>query len=227
MGRILVVIGVLMLAAGVIVPLAGSFGFLSNIGQIGEIVTADAADLCETGETVETEGGASGRTSTSDFTTGRTVLYYCVDTNGGRRDVSESFYSQMMRESGGILGGVGPMLTSGLAATGLSMGGVALIIVGVLMTVRTRPRVVNQFGQPVTRIDLRGGGSSPVGTSPFGNSPVGVPPSAANSTQTPPNAGGMQGNVIDFVRDQLDTAYRNGQITREDYDRAVDKLNGR
>lgn len=227
MGRILVVIGVLMLAAGVVVPLAGSFGFLSDIGQIGEIVTADAMDLCETGETLETESGASSRTSTGDFTTGRTVLYYCVNAEGERRDVSESFYSQMMRESGGILGGIGPMLTSGLAATGLSMGGVALIVVGVLMTVRTRPRVVNQFGQPVTRIDLRGGGNSPVGTSPFGNSPVGVPPSTANPMQTPPNAGGMQGDVIDFVRDQLDTAYRNGQITREDYDRAVDKLNRR
>jgi hypothetical protein len=226
MGRILVIIGVLMLAAGIIVPLAGSFGFLSNIGQIGEVVTADAADLCETGERLETESGASSRTSTGDFTTGRTVLYYCVDANGGRRDVSEAFYSQMIGEAGGIFSGVGSMLTSGLAATGLSMGGVALIIVGVLMTIRTRPRVVNQFGQPVTRVDLRGG-NSPIGSAPFGNSPVGMSPNAANPTQTPPNAGGMQGDVIDFVRDQLDTAYRNGQITREDYDRAVDKLNRR
>jgi hypothetical protein len=226
MGRLLVIIGVLMLAAGVIVPFAGSFGFLSNIGQIGEVVTADAADLCETGETMEPESGASSRTSTGDFTTGRTVLYYCVDANGGRRDVSDAFYSQMMRETGGIFSGVGSMLTSGIAATGLSMGGVALIIIGVLMTVRTRPRVVNEFGQPVTRINLRGG-NTPVGTSPFGDSPIGVPPNNANLTQTPPSAGGMQGDVIDFVRNQLDTAYRNGQITREDYDRAVDKLNRR
>jgi hypothetical protein len=223
MGRILVVIGVLMLAAGVIVPFAGSFGFLTNMGQISEIVTADEAELCNDDETLETESGPASRTSTDDMTMGRTVLYYCVNEEGERRDVSETFISDMMSETGGILGGVGSMLTSGLAATGLSMGGVALIVVGVLMTVRTRPRVVNQFGQPVTRIDLRGG-NSPVGTSPFGNSPVGAPPSSANPTQTPPNAGGMQGDVIDFVRDQLDTAYRNGQITREDYDRAVEKL---
>lgn len=223
MGRILVVIGVLMLAAGVIVPFAGSFGFLTNMGQIGEIVTADEAELCNDDETLETESGPASRTSTDDMTMGRTVLYYCVNEEGERRDVSETFFSEMMSETGGILGGVGSMLTSGLAATGLSMGGVALIVVGVLMTVRTRPRVVNQFGQPVRRIDLRGG-NSPVGTSPFGNSPVGAPPSSANPTQTPPNAGRMQGDVIDFVRDQLDTAYRNGQITREDYDRAVEKL---
>jgi hypothetical protein len=222
MGRILVVIGVLMLAAGVIVPFAGSFGFLTNMGQIGEIVTADEAELCNDDETLETESGPASRTSTDDMTMGRTVLYYCVNEEGERRDVSETFISDMMSETGGILGGVGSMLTSGLAATGLSMGGVALIVVGVLMTVRTRPRVVNQFGQPVTRIDLRGG-NSPVGTSPFGNSPVGAPPSSANPTQTP-DMGGMQGDVIDFVRDQLDTAYRNGQITREDYDRAVEKL---
>lgn len=225
MGRILVVIGVLMLAAGVIVPFAGSFGFLTNMGQIGEIVTADETELCNDDETLETESGPASRTSTDDMTMGRTVLYYCVNEEGERRDVSETFISDMMSETGGILGGVGSMLTSGLAATGLSMGGVALIVVGVLMTVRTRPRVVNQFGQPVTRINLRGG-NSPVGTSPFGNSPVGVPPSSANPTQTP-DVGGMQGDVIDFVRDQLDTAYRNGQITREDYDRAVDKLNRR
>lgn len=225
MGRILVVIGVLMLAAGVIVPFAGSFDFITNIGQIDEVVTAEAADLCETGETLETEAGASSRTSSGNFTTGRTVLYYCVDANGSRRNVSDTFYSDMLEGTGGILSGVGSMVTSGLAATGLSMGGVALIVVGVLMTVRTRPRVVNQYGQPVTRINLRGG-NSPVGTSPFDN-PVGIPPSGANPTQTPPNAGGMQGDVVDFVRDQLDTAYRNGQITREDYDRAVDKLNRR
>ena len=226
MGRILVIIGVLMLAAGIIVPFAGSFGFLSNIGQINEVVTADEAELCNDGETLETDSGPSTRTSTDNFTTGRNVTYYCVNASGDRRDVSEAFFSGMLTETGGIFSGVGSMLTSGLAATGLSMGGVALIIVGVLMTVRTRPRVVNQFGQPVTRIDLRGG-NSPVGTSPFGNSPIGVPPTSANPTQTPPNAGGMQGDVIDFVRDQLDTAYRNGQITREDYDRAVEKLNRR
>lgn len=226
MGRILVVIGVLMLAAGVIVPLAGSFGFLSDMGQIGEVVTADEAELCNDGETLETEGGASTRTSTNGFGTGRNVTYYCVDANGGRRDVSDSFYSQMVRESGGILGGVGSMLTSGLAATGLSMGGVALIIVGVLMTVRTGARVTNQFGQPVTRVNLRGG-NSPVVVSPFGDSPVGTAPRSPNPTQTPSDAGGVQGNVLDFVRDQLDTAYRNGQITREDYDRAIEKLNRR
>ena len=227
MGRLLILIGVLMLAAGVIVPFAGSFGFLSNMGQIDEIVTADEAELCNDGETLETESGPSTRTSTSDFTTGRTVIYYCVDGDGGRRDVSETFYTGMMRETGSIFGGVGSMLTSGLAATGLSMGGVGLIIVGVLMTFRTRPRVVNQFGQPVTRIDLRGGGNTPIGTSPFGNSPIGTAPNSVNSVQTPPNAGGMQGDVIDFVRDQLDAAYRNGQITREDYDRAIEKLNRR
>jgi hypothetical protein len=227
MGRILVLIGVLMLAAGIIVPFAGSFGFLSDIGQIGEIVTADESELCNDGETLETESGPASRTSTDDMTMGRTVLYYCVNEEGERRDVTATFNGGLMQETGNILGGVGSMLTSGLAATGLSMGGVALIIVGVLMTVRTRPRVVNAFGQPVTRIDLRGGGDSPVGTSPFGISPVGAPPSSPNPTQTPPNAGGMQGDVIDFVRSQLDTAYRNGQITREDYDRAVEKLNRR
>jgi hypothetical protein len=226
MGRLLIVVGVLMLAAGVIVPFAGSFGFLSNMGQVGEIVTADEAELCNDGETLETESGPSTRTSTDGFGTGRNVTYYCVNAEGERRNVSEAFFSDMMAETGSIFSGVGSMLTSGLAATGLSMGGVALIIVGVLMTFRTGPRVVNQFGQPVTRINLRGG-NSPVGVSPFGDSPVGVPPSSANPTQSPPNAGGMQGDVIDFVRDQLDAAYRNGQITREDYDRAIEKLNRR
>lgn len=226
MGRLLIVVGVLMLAAGVIVPFAGSFGFLSNMGQIDEIVTADEAELCNDGETLETVSGPSTRTSTDGFGTGRNVTYYCVNAEGERRDVSEAFFSDMMAGTGSIFSGVGSMLTSGLAATGLSMGGVALIIVGVLMTFRTGPRVVNQFGQPVTRINLRGG-NSPVGVSPFSDSPVGVPPSSANPTQSPPNAGGMQGDVIDFVRDQLDTAYRNGQITREDYDRAIEKLNRR
>jgi hypothetical protein len=84
----------------------------------------------------------------------------------------------------------------------------------------------------MTTIDLRGqsqpGTNSPVGTSPFNNSPIGSSMSSGGSpTQTPPNAGGMAGDVIDFVRQQLDTAYRNGQISRDDYDRAVDKLKKR
>jgi hypothetical protein len=227
MGRILILLGVLALCAGIVVPIASSLNMIGSFGiQIEDAITPTAAEYCNSGETLETTSGPSTRANSGSFQTARVTFYFCQNSAGERREVTDAVNRDLLGGPSGFLGNISSIFTGGLAAVGFSMGGIALIIVGVLMTFRTRPRVVNQFGQPVTRINLRGG-NSPVGVSPFGDSPVGVPPSSANPTQTPPNAGGMQGDVIDFVRDQLDTAYRNGQITREDYDRAIEKLNRR
>lgn len=226
MGRLLILFGVLMLAAGIVMPFVGSAGLLRDVDRIGAVATADAAVLCHDDETLDTESGASTRTSASNFTTGEHITYYCVNAQGEKRDVSESFYAGLLTETGSIFGGVGSVLSSGMAAIGLSIGGIALMMAGVLMTVRTRMSLTTQTGLPFMRVERSDGaapmGSSPFDRAPFSDSPVGVSPHSANPA--PPNTDGMQANVLNLVREQLDAAYRSGQITREDYGRAIDKL---
>jgi hypothetical protein len=231
MGRFLVIVGILMLVAGIAVPIATSLSVFGNFGaQIEDAINPSAEEYCNPGETIETTAGASSRTTTNGFTTGRVMSYFCENSAGERREVTDAVNRDIIGSPSGFLGSIGSMVAGPLAAIGLSMGGIVLIIAGVLMSVRSRARVY-QFGQPYAQpgasaVNLRG--NSPVGTSPFGDSPVGVPPAGGYTLpQPPPNAGGMQGDVVDFVRNQLDTAYRNGQISRDDYDRAVEKLNRR
>ncbi|MFN8417826.1 MAG: hypothetical protein U0528_01035 [Anaerolineae bacterium] len=193
MGRLLILLGVILLVVGVALPFISSTGFLRGIGGIQNTVTATAEELCNPGEKLIEEGGASGRTGTSDFGTGRTVTYYCEDEAGVRRDVSDKFYNQMLTGVGGIFGSVGTLMTGGFAGMGVSVVGVLLLIFGIILTVRRRPRQMAAY--------------------------------TVNLQQGNPMIMGNRGQMADFVRQQLDAAYQNGQISREQYDAALEKLN--
>ncbi|MBX3063709.1 MAG: hypothetical protein KF726_12070 [Anaerolineae bacterium] len=193
MGRLLILLGVILLVVGVALPFISSTGFLRGIGGIQNTVTATAEELCNPGEKLIEEGGAAGRTGTSDFGTGRTVTYYCENEAGVRRDVSEKFYNQMLTGVGGIFGSVGTLMTGGLAGMGVSVVGVLLLIFGIILTVRRRPRQMAAY--------------------------------TVNLQQGNPMILGNRGQMADFVRQQLDAAYQNGQISREQYDAALEKLN--
>lgn len=192
MGRLLIVLGVILLIVGIALPFVSSTGFLRGIGGIQDTVTATAEELCNPGEKLIEEGGASGRTGTSDFGTGRTVTYYCENEAGERRDVSDKFYNQMLTGVGGIFGSVGSLLTGGLAGMGVSVIGILLLVVGIILSVRRRPRQAAAY--------------------------------TVNFQQGSPMILGGNGQMADFVRQQLDAAYQSGQITREQYDAALEKL---
>lgn len=220
MGRILIVVGVLMLIAAFALPFASSLGFINNIGAFTQEVTRDptAAELCNTGETLDIVQGPSTRT-TSTSTAGRVTTYFCVDASGERRDVTGSFVSDLFTTVGSTTGGIGQLISGSIASVGLSVGGIALIIFGALIASRgsRRPRQVFGAQYPFNPSN-----------NPSANSPIGVGPATPIVKVDQDNFGQHDANsVVNFVRDQLDAAYRSGQISRDDYDRAIEKLNRR
>lgn len=217
MGRILIFVGVLMLIAAFGLPFVSSLGFLDSIGSITQEAMREptAAELCNAGETLDIVQGASTRTTGSQGSSGRPTSYFCVDAAGERRDVTGSFVGELLTNVTGSTGGIAQFITGSLASVGLTFGGIALIVVGALMASRNsrRPRQVT-------------GMQSPFG--PSNNSPIGVGPTTPVINVDQQTFGQHDANsVVNFVRDQLDAAYRSGQISREDYDRSIENLNRR
>lgn len=225
MGRLLILIGVVMLVLGFVIPISSSMGFLSNMGGLVQNVAREptAAELCNTGETLEVTQGASSTTGTgSNRVTGRTTLYTCVSATGERRDVTGSVVEDIISDITGSTSGLGSFI-SGIGMTvALSVGGIGLIIFGAILATRDqrKPRLVQTFGPGYPSGSPIAGNDSPV---------VGAAPKQPYINYNDPNFAKPQdaNSVVNFVRDQLDAAYRSGQISREDYDRAIEKLNRR
>ncbi|MBK9123470.1 MAG: hypothetical protein IPM16_10180 [Chloroflexi bacterium] len=199
MGRVLVVVGVILLIVGVALPFASSFGFMRDIGSFTQSVVTDptADEFCQPGETLEIEQGASTRTGTSSTSgTGRTTLYYCVTGAGERRDVTASVVGNIIGEATSLGGPIGSILTGSIGAFALTGGGIALIVIGALVAARSGSRSARRI--------------------------VGV-----EQPFNPTNAGVQGQSMIDVLKAQLDAAYRNGQLSREDYERALEQLKRR
>lgn len=199
MGRILVVIGVLVLIAGIALPFVSSFDFMRDISSFTQNVITEptAAEYCNAGETLEVEQGASTRTGTSSTSgTGRTTLYYCVSGASERRDVTAAVVKNIIGGATSFGGPVGSLLAGGIGSFALTGGGIVLIIVGVLMAARSGSRSARRI--------------------------VGV-----ERPFNPTNAGGQGQSMIDALKAQLDAAYRSGQLSREDYERALEQLKRR
>lgn len=199
MGRVLVIVGVLLLIVGVALPFASSFGFMRDIGSFTQSVVTDptAAEFCEPSETLETEQGASTRTGTSSTSgTGRTTLYFCVNSSGERRDVTASVVGNLLGEAATLGGPIGSIITGSIGAVALTGGGIALIVIGALVAARSGSRSARRI--------------------------VGV-----EQPFNPTNPGEAGQSMIDVLKAQLDAAYRSGQLSREDYDRALEQLKRR
>lgn len=207
MGRLMTVLGFLLLIAGIggmVVSSVSSFDF-GNLASLGASPTSD--QLCEAGERLVEQKGASEYTQGMGY--GSAVQYFCENTAGVRRDVTGQFVNGLFGQASGFMSQIGKQLGGQFLWSGLLTVGIILIVLGMIITrirsggavVRYGPQVyVN--GQPVV----------PGSQIYLGAQPV-MPQSGG---QPIPSSGG---NLSEKLR-QLENARNSGLITIEEYDRA-------
>jgi hypothetical protein len=194
MGRIFIILGIIAIIAGFVIPFIGVNSFLEPIMNIAGNTSARAAELCKDGETLKESAGTTTYRPGSGY--GRTVRYFCVNASGEEREVTGEIIDDIITGAlKGISAGAGPMVLS----TVLSLCGTPLLILGIILSVRGRnrnmqPNMMTINGMPVT-------GSS----SFFPQQPQ----------QPQQNIGGDLAARLN----QLEQAYKNNLITREEYER--------
>lgn len=219
MGRILTLLGVVMLLAGlggILYSSFSSFGAFGSASGIDQLIATPSADtLCKPGETLDVVQGASSYTPGSG--SGRPTSYFCVDADGNRRDVTGDFVDDLFGSAGGFVGG----LFNGILGTFLWGG---LMTLGIIFMV---------FGMISRRMSgkmptIGGGVVLPTGTYTSGtvlgssSAPYTPPPSPSFGTpaagKTPPLAERLK---------QLEDARAAGLISQEEYERLRQQaLNG-
>ncbi len=149
MGKLLLFLGIVLGIAGTVGMVLGFTGQFSQLGQMitSAVQTPDAAEYCQPGEQIQESSGASSYSP--DMGWGRTVIYYCVDAEGNRRDVTSAVTDNLFGSMGGVLGsvfnGVGSLLLSG----GLCSLGALLGIIGLVMVLARGRRGATQAAVPV------------------------------------------------------------------------------
>jgi hypothetical protein len=225
MGRILVFIGIIMMIAGFVAPMLSMGSLFDSFAPILDMATnsdARAAELCKGGESLEQEEGASTYTQGTGY--GHTVLYYCVDDEGNRREVTGEFIGEMLGieldengemptdpdkimetfMGGDLMSGVSGMIGQSFLFAGLNIVGIILVIIGSFMMrgKRSQMMVMNPYNASFTPMQ-------PVAPSNIGNP---VQPNMPNN--------------LTVQLQQLEQAYNQSLITREEYDKARQKLLG-
>ena len=208
MGRILTLLGVLVLLAGIagsvwsfLGPMLNPMNSMFNPGADAMQAALDgprAEDLCEPGETIETDEGQSGRTTGGTW--GRSITVYCVDDEGNRRDVTNEFGGNLLGQAftgiPAFLGGVG----LSMCFTSLIAVGVVLLVIGSVITRRSRQQnMVTVGGIPGVQV--------------YTNQPGAVDVSRYVQQQSKPG-----GDLTAKLR-QLEEARNKGLISAEEYDR--------
>lgn len=208
MGRMLTVLGVLVLLIGI----AGTaWSFLSPLidpvnsifNPAGDAIQAalegpDAEKLCEPGETIETEEGPPSRTVGGTW--GHPVTIYCVDGEGNRREVTGQFagdlFGQAFASMPAFLGGLG----LSICFSSLIMVGVVLLVIGAIISRRNRqPGAVMAGGVPNVQV--------------YRNQPGTVDASRYVQQQ------GKSGGDLTAKLHELEEARNKGLISAEEYDR--------
>ena len=137
MGRWLLVIGVVLIFGGMI-------GFAATIAlSMGGVVEnvlqePEAADLCEPGETLEIVEGASEYTPGTGYA--RPVNYFCINSEGQRRNVTVDFVYNLFGDN------LIPFLGFNLVFIGLSCVGMLLAGIGLMLVILRR----SQSAEPHT-----------------------------------------------------------------------------
>ncbi len=219
MGRLLIILGIIALVAGIggmtlgfLAPFQNMMGGIMNAA----ISTPDAAGYCNPGETLEQESGASVYTPGQGY--GRSVQYYCVDDSGNRRNVTDQFVENLMGDVGGIFDNVSGIISSSLLMTGLTVVGIVLLILGIAVSARRRgaqafmtPGGVVYSAGPTVRV----GGRTVAGGVDLGD----VIQQAQQLKATQQETGSLTARL-----QQLEKAYEARLITREEYDRLRQQL---
>jgi hypothetical protein len=219
MSRLFVILGILMIIAGFIVPFIGGFAAFSgdNFANVLDVATnteAAAAQFCREGETLVTEEGAAEFNPQTNIS-GRTVLYYCEDSDGDRRDVTGEVVETLIGDTvGGLMSILPGFLGSGLLGCILSPLGIVFLIIGIFLGVRQRRvEVPAGFGSPGSPVESFGSGGSPrvVMTTREGS-----PSSFANLMK---EMKAKEGGDLAGRLQQLEEARAKNLISQEEYDR--------
>lgn len=132
MGRILLVVGLLLLLVGV----AGAIA--SSLSLTGFALAPSGAALCQPGETLAEETGPS--TYRPRAGSSRSVRMICVDEKGTRRDATGDFVQGLFGQVLGDLGNIGNFIAS-VAFSMLATLGTILAIIGAILTRRRNGRL--------------------------------------------------------------------------------------
>jgi uncharacterized membrane protein len=133
---LLIIAGIILIAAGFVLPFITSF-MPNSFGSAIEAATdgeARAAELCREGETLDVVQGATTYTQGSGY--GRSTQYYCVNGAGVRRDVTGDFVQNMF---GDVFNAI-PSILPNVGFMLLPFIGVVLLLLGILLSVRVRPQ---------------------------------------------------------------------------------------
>lgn len=236
-GRLFILLGIVGIVAGIggtVISMTGNMqDMLSSVtGILSE--EERAKTLCQTGEQLVTEQvGTSSRNTSGTY--GTPVIYYCVDAEGTKRDVTGEFVTNVMNTT---TTSIFDTLNNSMIWTGVTVGSVFLIIIGAFMSIGGRRRV-RVMGQPVTNQGM--GYVVTVNGQPVVMKQGTVDTSNVRTIQDAMNlannmASSMMTNMPTTDDDipttaettaklnQLNQLYQSGMISREEYERTRQKI---
>lgn len=187
MSRLIMIVGVILVIAGVGGMLAGLTGIGTNfMSTINDAINPTAEELCNPGETLDQVTGPETYSQGTGY--GRQVSFFCVNDAGERREVTGDFVQGML---GQVFSSIPSMFIPALGGCVLTVG-ILFLVIGFILSARRRG---------VTRVTV------PSYTFDF---PSDAPP-APRSRQQP-----QSGDLSAKLR-QLDEARQSGLLTEAEY----------
>lgn len=232
MGRFLVFLGLIGIFAGVGGIIYSSFIPFTNNDIVESVTNIEekARAMCTANEELVVEQGSSTRTTSSTTgTTGRTVLYYCVDDAGNRRDITgEVIGDTVGNVVNATFGSLGSIFASSLVWMGVIVFSTFITILGGMMSARHRMRtggiggrgfMITVNGQPIQM--SRGNVTVKDMQNPTNMAQVGqMMNQMLDNMQKSPQSSGDIGARLQ----QLDQLYNSNLISREEYEATRQKI---
>jgi hypothetical protein len=225
-GRVLVVIGVVLVLVGIGGAVASSIFATPFLA----LSPPDRAALCAPGERLVEDGSAS--TYTPGQGNRRSVRMFCVDDKGARREVTGDFVEGLIGRIFGSIGGLGSIVVAALLSL-LAALGVVLIIVGAILAARrARGGIASALAanarfaaaSPQVVVRMSDGTTTTTNLGALGSG--GLASVVAQAVQRAQEIGAAHpggGNLADRLR-QLAEARAANLITQTEHDRLRDEI---
>ncbi|GEM_PF-1109160 len=158
--RWFIVLGIVLIVAGIGLSIYTSASTISQSFAGGSDFNADmearAEELCREGERLDIVEGAPSRNT--DGTYGRPQTYYCIDSDGTRRDVTGDFVNSLLGDIPGVLSSIPGFNTGvlgGLGFMALTCLGVVFLVIGIFGSIingtrRMAARTQSAWGTPMS-----------------------------------------------------------------------------